>query len=107
MKRMIFALLPLLVSCSVGGIDYQYKVTGTAKTAIVTYSKDGAINQVSEAKIPFSVNLTGYAGDYVSVSAQNLGEFGSLVVEIVEEGRVIKSGKAEGAFGIASASGSL
>jgi len=43
----------------------------------------------------------------VSISAQNTGEKGDIVVEIVKEGKVFKSGEAYGAFGVATAAGSL
>ena len=95
----------LLAGCS---IDYSYEVKGTAKTATISYMNDqGSVSQETDAVLPWSMVSKGNLGDIVSVSAQNNGETGDLVVEIVKEGKVFKSGQANGAFGVATAAGSL
>jgi hypothetical protein len=106
MKKLAVSLaLSLFCGCT---IDYTYEVTGDAKSALVTYTDaDGSISQETSVSVPWSMNLNGSAGQYVSVSAQNNSASGSVVVEITKEGRSFKTAKSSGAYGVASASGKL
>ena len=107
MKKMFVALCSavLFAGCS---ISYDYEVKGTAKSATISYtSESGSISQETDAQLPWKRSSKGNLGDIVSISAQNNGETGDLVVEIVKEGKVFKSGEATGAFGVATAAGSL
>lgn len=107
MKKMAFAVLSALVfvGCS---IEYTYEVKGDAPTALISYTNSqGSISQETEAKLPWKKSFTGYVGDAVTVSAQNNGDKGSVVVEIYKKGELFKSGESVGAYGIATAGGSL
>lgn len=107
MKKMFIALCSavLFAGCS---ISYDYEVKGTAKNATISYmNESGSISQETDAQLPWKRSSKGNFGDIVSISAQNTGEKGDIVVEIVKEGKVFKSGEAYGAFGVATAAGSL
>lgn len=89
-------------------IDVEYKVTGTAETVSITYeNSDGGCSQESDVSIPWSYSFTGESGDFVYISAQNQGETGSVTVTIKTDGDVFKQSTSEGAYVIATASGSL
>jgi len=106
MKSFILALslLFFLSSCT---IDYTYEVTGSAKSAIVSYTTEsGSISQ-EKSSIPWEKCYSGYAGDIVTISAQNGGSSGDLSVKIYKEGRLFKSSSASGPYGVASTSGEL
>jgi len=107
MKKMFVALCSavLFAGCS---ISYDYEVKGTAKNATISYmNESGSISQETEAQLPWKRSSKGSLGDIVGIFAQNNGETGNLVVEIVKEGKVLKSGEATGSFGVATAAGSL
>ena len=101
----ILAMFFLFMGCS---IEYTYKITGTADSAIVTYTnKSGDISQETSASIPWKKTLTGYVGDAVSVSAQNLSDTGTIAVEIWKEGSLFKTSDSRGPYCVSSASGTL
>ena len=99
----VFALL--VVGCSV---EYTYEVSGDASSALISYTNEsGSISQETKASIPWKKSFSGYSGDAVTVSAQNNGEAGNIVVEIYKKGELFKRGESVGAYGIATAGGSL
>lgn len=89
-------------------IDVKYKVTGTAATVDVTYeNSSGGVSQESDVEVPWSYSFTGDPGDFVYISAQNQGQTGTVTVTIYRDGDVFKTSTSEGAYVIATASGTL
>ena len=89
-------------------IDVKYEVSGTASTVDVTYeNSDGGTSQESDVEVPWSYSFTGHPGDFVYISAQNQGQTGTVTVTIYNDGDVFKTSTSEGAYVIATASGSL
>ena len=106
MKKIVIAFIfALLASCSV---EYTYEVSGDATSALISYTNEsGSISQETNASIPWKKSFSGYSGDAVTVSAQNNGETGNVVVEIYKKGELFKRGESVGAYGVATAGGSL
>ena len=117
MTKSLKALIPIvlfvfaLASCDNpldSSINVKYKVTGTADTVDVTYeNSDGGTSQESDVSVPWSYSFTGEPGDFVYISAQNQGQTGTVTVTIYTDGDVFKTSTSEGAYVIATASGSL
>jgi hypothetical protein len=92
-----------------------YEVEGTAEGASITYSTSSGIAQNSGVKVPLTakggsqrgITLTMDRGDFVSISAQNLGSSGSLTCRITVDGVVVSRVTSSGAYAIASCSGSV
>lgn len=98
----------------------KYAVQGTAETVDITIENEsGGVSQFSDVPLPWEYEFSAYAGtgsyDYlfVYVSAQNQGYSGSVTSKIYskkyeeDEYEEFKSSTSEGAFVIATASGSL
>jgi hypothetical protein len=89
----------------------RYEVTGTADSVSVTYeNNDGGVSQESNVEVPWScptVFCPSKSGDFVYISAQNNGEYGSVKTTIYVDGEVFKTSTSYGAYVIASSSGSL
>ena len=86
----------------------KYQVTGTANTVFVTYeNQSGGISQESDVSIPWSYSFQKKEGEFVYISAQNEGANGSVTVTIYRDGYVFKTSTSEGAYVIATASGTL
>lgn len=117
LTKSLKALIPIvlfvfaLASCDNpldSSINVKYKVTGTADTVDVTYeNSDGGTSQESDVSVPWSYSFTGEPGDFVYISAQNQGQTGTVTVTIYTDGDVFKTSTSEGAYVIATASGSL
>lgn len=112
-KTIILIALLVLATASCdnpldSSIKVKYKVTGTADTVDVTYENaDGGTSQESDVDVPWSYSFTGEPGDFVYISAQNQGQTGTVTVTIYTDGDVFKTSTSEGAYVIATASGSL
>ena len=101
---MIFAIM-VLIGCS---IECEYKVTGTANTVDVTYSNESeGTSQESNVSVPWTYSFDGEEGQFVYISAQNQGTSGSVTVTIYRNGKKIEKSTSNGAYVIATASGSL
>lgn len=88
--------------------EVTYEVTGTARSASVTYQNgSGGTSQEADMAVPWrrSFNMSG--GDFLYISAQNQGEYGSVVTTIYVDGALFKTSTSSGAYVIADASGSL
>ena len=88
--------------------DITYSVSGSASSASVTYSANGGdIAQENDVSVPWSKSLT-ISGDYsfLSISAQNQGQDGTITCSISRGGKVIKTITSTGGYAIASCSGS-
>lgn len=108
MRRLfgIVAITLLLVGCSSPTRSCQIKVSGTATEANITYIIGGSQSQ-SDQKLPWSHNFQ-HSDPYqpISVSAQNKGT-GTITVEIIADGKVLKSGNATNEYGVATAAATL
>lgn len=110
------AVIVLCVGCGSGGggtqpsrfAAVQYRVTGTATQASMTYATSGGgTAQQGDRFLPWSFETTMSTGDFVYISAQNSGETGCVNVEIRVRAVTYKSTQSCGAFVIATASGSV
>jgi len=105
--RLFFVIGPIMlfIGCS---IECEYKVTGSANTVDVTYSNESeGTSQESNVSIPWTYSFEGEEGQFVYISAQNQGETGSVTVTIYRNGKKIETSTSNGAYVIATASGSL
>jgi len=83
-----------------------YVVTGTAAKASVTYTNStGGIEQISAVSLPWEKSFSTFSDDYVSISAQNQGESGTIETVIYVDGKEFKKSSSTGEYVIASASG--
>jgi len=87
----------------------RYEITGTAESVSITYSnEDGGTSQKSEVYLPNSCILYPmYEGDFLYISAQNNGEYGSVTTEIYVAGELFRTSTSYGAYVIATSSGIL
>jgi hypothetical protein len=86
---------------------YSYRVRGAsgARRASLTFTTpDGSSSQVAEVALPWTHMAPRAAGQHLYVSAQNLDDAGSLTVEILRDGEIFRTARADGRFAIASAS---
>lgn len=84
----------------------KYKVTGTADSVSVTYAnEDGGTSQKSEVYLPWSHTMYPMKSrDFVYISAQNNGKYGSVTTEIYVDGELFKTSSSDGAYVIATSS---
>jgi hypothetical protein len=83
----------------------QYKVSGSARSANITISVPGGGTEQRPVTIPYTSPMYSFKGwDSVYVSAQNNGEYGSVIAEIVVNGSVLKTATSQGEYSIASVS---
>lgn len=83
----------------------NYSVEGTARAVSITLQNSHGGTEQGDYKLPFSENLTMQAGSFAYISAQNLGERGSVTVKIFIDGILWKEASSSGAYKIASTSG--
>jgi hypothetical protein len=106
MKARILASIAMLamLGCS-SSHQVEYKISGTAETAMITYMVNGTQSQVTE-KLPWSHSFT-VKDNYqpMVVSAQNQGASGDVKAEIIVDGKSFKTASASNEYGIATASG--
>ena len=107
MKRLLISFLALLLlaGCSTTH-QCEFKVSGSAEEAMITYMVGTSQNQVTE-KLPWSHTFQ-MTDKYqpMSISAQNQGT-GTIKVEVIVDGKTIKSGTASSEFGVATAAATL
>jgi len=88
------------------GHDVTYRVTGTAKTADVTFTTDGSTSTSQEngVAVPWSKDLKidGELFSVYQVLAQNGGETGKVTCEILVDGESVKTNTSAGAYAIAT-----
>lgn len=86
----------------------SYRVSGSGRSASLTYTNaTGGIEQKEAVRLPWEQTFTGRAGQFVSISAQNQGQSGSVTCEILVDGVVVKHSTSDGAYTIASCSGAV
>ena len=91
-------------------LDYtvKYQVTGTASAVDLTIeNSDGGTSQFSDKPTPWAYSFTSKFDTWVYCSAQNQGETGSVTVTIYVDDVQFKRSTSEGAYVIATASGSI
>lgn len=89
------------------GRVYQviYRITGTAQTAAVLYTKpDGGTESFDPVPVPWLKTVTGLEQDFLYLTASVPPAGGNLRVEIWVDGRLVKFAEAGGAFQIATTS---
>jgi len=85
--------------------EVEYKITGTASKVFVTLSNaTGGTEQFDNVHVPHTYTFEKYTGWFLYVSAQNLGESGSVTVTIYLNGAVVATSTSSGAYVIATAS---
>ena len=89
--------------------EVVYNVTGTAESVSVTFENyGGGTSQWDTAYLPWDYPIYGMQnGDFVYISAQNNGEYGSVTSRIYVDGELFKTTTSYGAYVIATASGRL
>lgn len=91
-------------------LDYavKYKVTGSATSVSLTIeNKDGGTSQFSHKSLPWTYTFTSNYDTWVYCSAQNNDQSGTVTVTIYVNDNVFKQSTSEGAYVIASASGTI
>lgn len=109
MKRLVcigIAVL-LLGGCSASPRQCEFKVSGSAKEAMITYMVGTSQNQTTES-LPWSHKFE-MTDQYqpMSLSAQNQGTTGTIKVDILVDGKSVKSGSASNEYGVATAAATL
>jgi len=85
-----------------------YEITGSALSASVTLvNREGGAEQYGKVHIPWTYKDKSFTGQYLYISAQNLGGSGTIKVAIYIDGKCYKASSSSGAYVIASASGYL
>jgi len=84
-----------------------YEITGSADTVDVTLNNaTGGTSQYSDVDVPHKYAYSYFSDDFLYISAQNQGEYGSVTVKIYLNGALYKSSTSSGSYVIATASGS-
>jgi hypothetical protein len=87
--------------------EVLYRITGTASSVDVTLSNaTGGTEQYSNVYLPKEYSYYSFSDDFVYISAQNQGEYGTVTVSIYVNGNLFKTSTSSGAYVIATASGS-
>jgi uncharacterized repeat protein (TIGR02543 family) len=85
--------------------EVEYKITGTASKVFVTLSNGtGGTEQFDNVYVPHTYTFQTFTNWFLYVSAQNLGESGSVTVTIYLNGAVVGKSTSSGAYVIADAS---
>jgi hypothetical protein len=84
-----------------------YEITGTADEVDVTLNNDtGGTEQYDNVSIPKKYSYDSFTDNFLYISAQNQGKYGTVTVSIYVNGKVVKTSSSSGAYVIASASAS-
>ena len=85
----------------------EYKISGTTDSVSVTLSNaSGGTEQYSTVTVPYTYSYDSFPYWFMYISAQNNHDSGSVQVEVYLNGNLIESARSEGAYVIATASGS-
>lgn len=92
-------------------ITVVYRVTGSAKSASMTYENMQGGTEQGDYMLPFTKTLRFIGnvpnGTFLYISAQNDGETGTVTCEILVNGTVQKTSTSSGAYVICDASMSI
>lgn len=75
-----------------------YEVTGTAKSASMTYEHPQGSSQVGPVRLPWRLSFEAEPGQFLYLSAQNQGEHGSVVTAIYIDGELFRASESKGSF---------
>lgn len=85
----------------------EYEITGTATSVSVTLNNpSGNTEQYNPVLVPHTYSYKSFPDDFYYISAQNQNSSGSVTVSIYQKGKLIERASSEGAYVIATASGS-
>ena len=87
-------------------IMYQVRGEGTDRASLTIENETGGTEQ-TDVFLPWMKRFTAEAGQFVYISAQNDSDGGSISCLITADDEVIESAESDGAFAIASCSGSV
>ncbi len=87
------------------GHQVIYEITGNAQNVSITLSNEGDQTEQGNYAVPFKKSYTKKLGQFVYISAQNLGDFGSVTCTIYIDGAVYKTATSNGAYTIAQCNG--
>lgn len=90
-----------------GWFVVEYVVDGTAKEASLTYKNESGGSEQRKVALPWKSMYTVSRGYFAYISAQNLGEYGGVSVQILLNGTRVKSSDSYGRYTIATASGKI
>ena len=85
----------------------DYEVTGTAKDGSFTWQNETGGTEQGDYKVPFKKTFKAEYGQFVYISVQNNYKTGSVTCKIIVNGKEFKSSTSEGAYKIATCSGSV
>ena len=81
-----------------------YRVAGSARTALVTYSNDQGGTEQQTVSLPWSWPMHVKKGAILQVTAQSQDATGDVTVDIEADGQNRKEARSSGAYAVASAS---
>jgi len=85
--------------------EVVYEITGTATRVDVMLNDDnGELEDHSNVAVGTKFTFDKYSNNYAFITAKNLGETGSVTVNIYHKGELVKSETREGSHVIASTS---
>lgn len=99
---------PLVTTTTRCGGSVTYRLQGTARTVDITMrNAQGNTEQLSNVALPWTKPLRNVdCGEFLYLSAQNQGTFGSVKCSISLNGTVIEEAESSGRYVIATCSGS-
>jgi len=115
MRRAWLALLLLVVTgCGKNPLapkkethNIRYVASGTVAEAVVSYETGGGGNVTETVALPWSRSYTVKSGFAAVLVVANLGDSGTVTAEIYLDDKLWKTATANGAAGMASASGAV
>lgn len=87
--------------------ELQYVVSGTASKASLTYSNSQGGTEMPDVRVPWTKNFAFKGADLAYVSAQNLGETGTIVCQIKVDGKEWRKAVSSGEYSICRSSGTV
>ena len=81
-----------------------YRVDGSARSALVTYSNDQGGTEQQTVPLPWSWPMHVKKGAILQVTAQSQDATGDITVDIEADGQNRKEARSSGAYAVASAS---
>ena len=116
MKLLYTLIFAFFISCSTEPIkkEIYYEVVGSAdKVSITLTNQQGNTVQFTDIKLPYHQRYTVNKRDFIYISAQNEGSYGSVTANIYvnkkgdyNKGQLFQTATSSGGYVIASASGS-
>jgi len=85
------------------GTDVKYVISGTATSALVTYTNETGGTEQVNANIPFTKEFTVSTGASLSIVAQNSGS-GSITCEIWVDGELKKTSTSTAQYAVVTCS---